>query len=409
MGNLRVEYLILLKENGSFCNTIKSFNNLLESNSNIKILQKKINFINDQFGYEIKTNSVKDKAQRYFKLTLTAEDETTIPNLQMLLKSIRELIHKAEGNINVTWDDISNFYSIKAYPEINKIENLLRKLITTFMLTNFGIEWTKETTPQEVKSNIRKKNKNSDSNYLHDTDFIQLADFLFKPYPTKDINQLFKELKIIKKIEEIDLENLKEYIPKSNWERYFKSFVDCDDDYLNKNWQKLYDLRCIIAHNNFLSKLEYDIILEIVKNLSEKFEQAINSLDEISVPKDEQKLVLENAVKAKNENLEKFFKIWNDVYIEIKNLYHKKGFKTEENQEIPMRQMVETLISSNILTQEFKNELYPIGEFRSKLDSVLEEFTDKDVLNKTNEIKDFYDKRIFLEDPFFENVAIVNH
>ena len=159
----KVEYLIIIKDSKTFCSDIKSFNNLMQSNSEILILDDKIIFRDKTFEYDIKSNVVEARNQRYFKLTFGIKKDTEITELINLLKSVKELIYKAGAHLNVIWDDVSNYYSVKAYPEINKIENLLRKLITTFMLINFGIEWTKEATPLELK-NITKKRHNSISN-----------------------------------------------------------------------------------------------------------------------------------------------------------------------------------------------------------------------------------------------------
>jgi hypothetical protein len=53
------------------------------------------------------------------------------------------------------------------------------------MLTNVGINWTNETVPVEIKQSINRKGKTQYyTNFLHETDFIHLADFLFKAYQT---------------------------------------------------------------------------------------------------------------------------------------------------------------------------------------------------------------------------------
>ncbi len=303
---------------------------------------------------------MKDKEQRFFRIKLSGNGDGIINDFIDLLKIIREQTYRADGNINTLWDDISNYYSIKAYPEINRIENLMRKLLTTFMLTNIGINWTDETLPKEVKSTIKRKSKdeNHNTNLLHETDFIQLADFLFKPYQTKDINTLYKQLKNCKDISELTLEDLREFIPKSNWERYFKVFVNCEDDYLNKKWARLYELRCIIAHNNLLSQIEFEEISMLVKELEPKIQEAIDNIDNIIIPKEEKEQVIENVVTSIDEKTKDFIKIWKSIEKEIRELHIRIFGESLRN--VKIKKMITELINENMLPAEFLDHLDPI-------------------------------------------------
>lgn len=391
----------MIKHKGAFCNNIDSFNKLLETNSLLSIKKDKLYFNKKEFVYDIFSSDVKDKDQRYFKIKLSGETDSIIPDFIELLKIVREQTYRAEGNINILWDDISNYYSIKAYPDINKIENLMRKLLTTFMLTNIGINWTNETLPTEVKSTLKRKHKeeSSNTNLLHETDFIQLADFLFKPYQTQDISSLYKQLKNCKDISELKLDSLREYIPKSNWERYFKEYVNCEDEYLNKKWSRLYELRCIIAHNNLLSKNDFNEITELVKELEPKIQEAIDNIDKIIIPKDEKELVIENVVTAIDEKSMEFNKRWREVEKDVRDLYIKQGLGTSDKL-VKIRRMITELISMNILVPEFITELDPIGEFRDKLFKLEDKTNQDEITFMTEKLKDFYNKFIFLESPF---------
>lgn len=400
MMEYKIEYLIMIKHKGSFCNNIKSFNKLLETNSLITIKENKLIFNKKEFGYEIFSSDVKDKEQRYFKIKISGVDDSIIPDFIDLLKIIREQAFRADGNINILWDDISNYYSIQAYPSINRIENLMRKLLTTFMLTNIGVNWTNETLPSEVKSTLKKKNKEENSNLLHETDFIQLAEVLFKSYATQDISNLFKQLKNCMDISELSLEKLKEFIPKSNWERYFKTFVNCEDEYLNKKWTRLYELRCIIAHNNLLSKNDFEEIYLLVSELEPKIQEAIDSIDKIIIPKEEKEQVIENVVTAIDERNKEFLSIWRDVVDEVRELYIAKQLGTSE-QKVIFKKMVVELIEKDILSQEFLSEVEPIGIFRDSIIKLQDKIKQEEIDHMTEQIKKFYNKYIFLESPFF--------
>ncbi|MNK75004.1 hypothetical protein D3C87_945350 [compost metagenome] len=192
--SIKVEYLITYNIKGTMLQTIDNYKYLLMSNALISFNdQKQLVFEDVKFNFELLKHEIIDKNQRIFKVNISCEDLLLIDKMSELLKIIREFTFKTEGKITILWDEISNHYSSLAYPEINKIENLLRKLITYFMITNFGFEWTEESIPLDLKNGV-KKNRDK-NNFLHDTDFIQLSDFLFKPYSSKNIDLLFKDIK----------------------------------------------------------------------------------------------------------------------------------------------------------------------------------------------------------------------
>jgi len=131
---------------------------------------------------------------------------------------------------------------------------------------------------------------------LHETDFIQLADCLFKPFPTKEVDFLYKQLEQAKRNSDLHLDNLREFIPKSNWARYFSSLVDCEDTFLRKRWTELYDLRCLVAHNNLMRKSDFDRIVTLISEIKPKLEKAIGNLDKVKVPEQEKENLAENIV-----------------------------------------------------------------------------------------------------------------
>ncbi len=315
MNYLKVEYLILIKSKDCFCKNIDSFNNLLRSNSNIYIENNSIKYNQIIVDYEVQTGKVKEQSFFHVKFTynLTNKVEINLDDYNQLLKNIRKVVHLLDIEFNCVWDDISLYYSTKAYPLINEIENLMRKLITKFMITNVGIEWIDETLPKEVKSvaiNNKNKERKGSSNLLYQIDFIHLADFLFKPYPTQDINNLYKKIKQITTSEELNVEELRSFIPQSNWQRYFSEIVNCEDSHLQKQWEDLYLLRCKVAHNNTVTKDDYEKIDEIVSDLREKLQEAVNKLEKIEISEDEKETIVENmaAVGEASEPRKRFLR-----------------------------------------------------------------------------------------------------
>jgi hypothetical protein len=299
---LAVEYLVIIAKPDSFCDSVASLNRLLQVDSSLKLKGGKLTFEDTiSSEYEIVGGEIAEKGQRYFHLKFTlvpdnANVERDVVRFADLLKRVRTVVHKVEGQVEVLWDDVSSHYARMAYAVLNDVENLMRKLIANFMLVTVGKEWIAETSPSEVQEAISKSKRKDYTNVLHTVDFIHLADFLVKPYSKRSIQELHAKLKTAATVD--DLNALKEYIPISNWQRYFSKLVDCEDEYLNSRWSELYSLRCMVAHNSIVTKTDYDRIMELVGDLRPKLEAAISKLPQVTVPEDEREIVAENAVSS---------------------------------------------------------------------------------------------------------------
>lgn len=391
--DLKIEYLVVYDISGQYLDNIESFKKLLLLNSSILLINdsKDISYNNQTFLCEIVAHEIGNKNQRLYKLTLSCK-ENNIDDFSSLLKLIRQLLHKSEGKINVIWDDISTYYSKKAYPKINKIENLLRKLIAFFMVSKLGLDWSEESIPKEVKNNIR--NKRSTENFLHNTDFIQLAEILFKPYAKENLDNLLGEIKKNKDLKDKEYEYFEQFIPRSNWERYFSSFVDCEDKYLSKKWDKLYELRCLIAHNSFISKTEYNEIENIVNDLTGKLEDAIISIDKIIIPPSEASSIFESIIKSQDILAYKYLDIWNKIYDDLLSLYKRTIFLTSFDK--PLKEILDELIISHAIGPQFYFELNELLNYKLQIFDVNKPLTEVMISN----LEQFYFSFMYLKEPF---------
>lgn len=317
---MRVEYLVIIDSTSAFCGNIKAFNSFLESNSDIKIHGKTFNYKHMNVNYEIQTGIIKTDNNRFFHIKFNSENIEEIDDFTELLRAVRSLLFKAADKQPQTlWDDLSFYYAEKSYPLIHEIENLMRKLITKFMLTNVGLGWTKDTIPEDLKKE-RNISIENNYNYLYETDFIQLANFLFEEYKTIDAKSLIEKLKSATTLEEIGIDELKGFIPKSNWDRYFSGYVDCEDSYLRNRWQNLYKLRCKIAHNNAVSKTDYEQIVKLVHDIKPKLEKAIDNLDKVEVPEDDRENLAESVAINTNALYGEYLQKWKSLEKQLYNL-----------------------------------------------------------------------------------------
>ena len=295
METLRTEYIVILPKSNFFCSSAETFNNLLSAHADIKVNQSQLSYKDIEVDYEIHESALNEKDLRFFHLKFECHQIEKIDEFDELLRTIRTVALKTEGTIRVLWNDIAFHYAIKSYPLLNEIENLMRRLIDQFMITTIGADWDKEALPQELKRN-EKKTECSDitAGILHKLDFIQLAGCLFNPYSSKDIQKHFESLKKAEDILELDLDEMKKFVPESNWTRYFSTLVNCDDGFLKKRWEKLYEFRCLVAHNNLVKKSDYESIVSLITEIKPKIQDAIDNLDSVNVPEQEKEYLVEN-------------------------------------------------------------------------------------------------------------------
>lgn len=368
---LTTEYLIIVEKTTSeglyhMCVSKERFNELIQNDPNIFINNRQIKYKNTcEFSYEINNGNVEGKEQRFFQIKVTLNGtEDKIDEYSEMLKTLRGIIHRSGGQLETLKDDVSFHFANKSYPLIHKVESLMRKLITYFMLTNVGKEWVAETSPASVKEAIDKSKRKQYVDVLHQVDFIHLGDFLFKPYQTKDISGFYEIVESAVDIADLNLDELKDFKAKSNWERYFSKVVDCDDSYLNKRWKELYELRCMIAHNAIIKKLDYEKIVQLVDEVSEQLNKAIDNLDKINVPYEEKDRVAENVVSNTNALYGNFIKLWKILQFSL--------FKIIKNEEDSIRHrpigalLNELYIGGNIDDEQLK-EGRELNHFRNSL------------------------------------------
>jgi len=376
---LRVEYLIIVEKKASvalfhLCDSIEGFNKLLRTDPDIMVEKGSIKYKQHLIlGYVITTGIIQGKEQRFFHITLTFDkEEQQIEQYIDALKALRTIIYNTDSQPQTLWDDVSTYYSNKAYPLIHKIENLMRKLITYFMFTTIGKEWAIETLPGIVQEAIDRSKRKQYLDILYQVDFIHLGDFLFKAYETKSIIELYKKLNIAEKLEDLDLKELQSFIPKSNWERYFASIVECDDTYLDKQWKKLYELRCKVAHNALVIKKDYDEIVDIINKVEEKLQKAINNIDKIYVPQEDIEQVAENVASNISLLYGEFIQLWRVFETQLYEI-------TELNPPVQIREILKAFREKELIDSESYTKAEMIIPFRNKLVHGTKTFSEQEV------------------------------
>lgn len=293
---IKVEYFISVDKKQEYLIEDKHFEHMLQTINNVNIETNLIVYDDITINYKVKYI---DGSNRIINCEFSIENESNIQVFEKFLRVFRGLFIKLGGieSIETLWDDVGFHYAKLAYPIIHNIENKMRSLITKFMYIKVGSDWTVKHIPKDVEDSIKSKGikKSSESivsNFLDKVDFIQLTNFLFEEYSCNDKNKIIDFIKN-NKDKEMKYNQFEEYIPVSNWDRFFESSIDIESKQLKKKWEQLYELRCKVAHNNKVSKTDLDRIEKLCKEIEVKLDSAVEKLPTIEVEKEEKNKIID--------------------------------------------------------------------------------------------------------------------
>jgi len=384
---LKNEYLIILDEESSrgfysLCKDVQRFNEFVVDNSEIKIIDDSISLNNKTYKYSIKKGEVQGKSQIFFYITLMYEgEEDNIREYKVVLRAFKSALDTDNVIVETLRDDLSFYYSNKAYSLVYSIENLMRKFITYFMITNVGKNWLEVTSPEKIKTALGNSKRKQYIDVLQQLDFIHLGDFLFKSYQEDDISLLFDKIKKIDDNKSINIEEIRGFIPKSNWDKYFKSRLNCEDSYLKSRWEKIYDLRNKIAHNSHFTEDDYRGISILVKEVEEVLKSAFDNIDSIELPQDEKDSLTENIAKNIDENLGEFILQWNRLERNMRELVE------NESGSLPIYELLSVLESDDTIDAGFSEKVKELHNIRNLLVNNIDlDSNERNNLSKYNEM-----------------------
>lgn len=292
-----IEYIFSVSSKCFVCKSKAKLRSFLDA-SDLSLVKDTLSYENEQSKIKISEKKTKDSEGAVYTITFSSDSDNEPTKL---LKTFRQVICniKDENQKNIAILELRNDFakerSEKLYSNIYTLENSIRKLISKFMLETLGMKWY-ESTPLDVKNTVKGEYKwNNDC--LYHLDFIQLSYFLTIPYADKGGN-IIDVLKncIDKEITEEEKKELRLFIPKNNWDRYFNALVDCDSEKFKSNWTKLYDYRCDIAHNRIIPQNEYDECLKKCEEMQEIINDAIRKLDAVEITEEEKKKTAERTI-----------------------------------------------------------------------------------------------------------------
>lgn len=360
---LNQEFLIVVDKANtpalySISDTAKGFCNFLSSENSLKILKNKIIHNGCTFDFHIKPGIVKNKSQRFFYLIFRSPLQD-LNKFKGMLSDVKKVISQESVIIETLRDDISLHYSQKGYSLIYSIENSMRKFITYFMITNVGKEWVNDS-PENIKDALRKSKRKQYMDVLHQLDFIHLGDFLFKKYQSSDADKSFERMSKYKRPEDFTLSDIDSVIPRSNWDKYFKSIVKQPDDYLKTRWSKLYEFRNIIAHSSSVSEFDLSEIETYAGEIQKVLDDAFKSIDAVELEDNDRKTISERIARNIDRRMELFFEELDSLEVEIRSL-------DKEKSNLPLIELVFKLKKDGVIDANTANKIEELLNAKSNI------------------------------------------
>lgn len=313
------------------CDDNQQFKKILVKSNKLKIVKNQIFLDAYKCKFEIRIGDVKGKSQRFFSIRFEEKNENSLTDYKKLLRAFKKILNDRNIVLEILRDDISFYYAGLAYPDIHKIENLMRKFILYFMIVAIGKEWKNKSTEQ-----IKQRLNTGESDYknkIQELSFGELGDFLFNTYHEQDKDALINKLRSLEndEISSKDFDELKSFIPKSNWDKYFKEKVECEDKYLFKRWKDLTELRNKVAHNKSFTEDDLAIVRRLVSEISNEIEKAIESIEKLELDQSEKDKLSEEIVSSLNSSAKNYFENWKQIMLYFPSMNETNKANFEQN------------------------------------------------------------------------------
>jgi uncharacterized protein with HEPN domain len=203
-------------------------------------------------------------------------------------------------HIRILTDDVSTYIANRLYPEINRVENLLRRYLTKFFIQRVGINWWEATATRLMSEKVKQRGERRDdfSELVAEdvalVDFDDLGELIYKQ--TSGFNQ---PEKIINKL--ISLKNMEELKHfqnelQGNYTKYFKEFFQ--DKHFEPRWKELLRIRNKVAHQGAFFMYDLERGLNLTEAIIEIITEAEAKIDEIVFSIQEKEAILRATIEA---------------------------------------------------------------------------------------------------------------
>lgn len=217
-----------------------------------------------------------------FKITVGSPFDNLEP---IRVELIQHLKNANFDTVYVLSDKVSEAIAQAIYPAINEVENLLRKYLIQFFITQLGMNWWLSTSDDKMKQKTRERKDNEKIFSSHIDNKAYLIDFGDLGKMIYSQSSGYNEKKdIVSQLELIeDLEQLKDFKEKlrPNYNKYFQDTFK--EKSFQSKWEDLEKIRHKVAHNNLFVLGDFEQAKELTSDLKKIIEAAISDIDQNKV------------------------------------------------------------------------------------------------------------------------------
>jgi hypothetical protein len=223
------------------------------------------------------------------------------------LRLIRHLRNNLRFNhIRILTDDISMYIANHLYPEINRVESLLRRYLSKFFIQRVGLNWWETTATRAMvdKVKLRQERKDDLTELLDEdvslVDFDDLGELIYKQ--SSGFNQPERIVNKLLSISTVDELRIIQMELQGNYTKYFKEFFQ--DKHFEQRWRELYNIRNKVAHQRTFYLYELERGLQLTAALGEIISVAESKIDEIVFSVEEKEAIRKATIEAATEMAE---------------------------------------------------------------------------------------------------------
>ncbi|MCI0561182.1 MAG: hypothetical protein MN733_22070 [Nitrososphaera sp.] len=140
---------------------------------------------------------------------------------------------------------------------------------------------------------------------------------------------------------------------------------------MKKRWDRLYELRCKVAHNRFITPEELEEIESLTSDLDGKLQQALDNLDKVQVTDAQKEEVAVNVAVTTNEAFAEFLMKWEELQLQMKRLDALIAKDDEELDKIQgnrnWRNLANFAIRKGVLPRQLKKYIVELSQFRNTI------------------------------------------
>jgi len=220
------------------------------------------------------------------------------------VRVLRHLRHNLKFNhIRILTDDVSTYIANQLYPEINKVENLLRRYLSKFFIQRVGLNWWETTATKTMLEKVKYRDERKDdfSDLVNEdvslVDFDDLGELIYKQ--TSGFNQPEKIISKLLTLQSLDELRHFQGELQGNYTKYFKEFFQ--NKHFEPRWRELFKIRNKVAHHGSLFSHDLERGIQLTEALTEIIMEAEAKIDQIVFSIEEKEAIRKASIEAATE------------------------------------------------------------------------------------------------------------